>query len=74
MAFTIPSRPQFVKLLMDVIIDKKITPYVVIQSFDKRTIQLIHQKYPQVRTSYLVNNKKSFGGKYRRIRLQALYL
>lgn len=55
-----PEPAAFVKLLMDVVIDKKITPYVVIQSFDKRTIQLIHQKYPQVRTSYLVNNKKTF--------------
>ena len=55
-----PKPEVFVKLLMDVIEQKKITPYVVIQSFDKRTIQIIHQKYPQVRTSYLIENKKSF--------------
>ncbi|TDQ07635.1 glycerophosphodiester phosphodiesterase family protein [Pedobacter metabolipauper] len=55
-----PDPEKFVKLLMDVIEQKKITPYVVIQSFDKRTIQIIHQKYPQVRTSYLIDNKKSF--------------
>lgn len=55
-----PTPEVFVKLLMDVIEQKKITPYVVIQSFDKRTIQLIHQKYPGVRTSFLVSNKKTY--------------
>ncbi|MGX5689232.1 glycerophosphodiester phosphodiesterase family protein [Arcticibacter tournemirensis] len=55
-----PEPGKFVELLMNVIEKKKITPYVVIQSFDKRTIQIIHKKYPQVKTSYLVNNKKSY--------------
>lgn len=57
---TNPAPEVFVKLLMDVIEKKKITPYVVIQSFDKRTIQLIHQKYPHIKTSFLVDNKKSY--------------
>ncbi len=49
-----PEPEKFVDLLMAVIQRKKITPYVVIQSFDKRTLQVLHQKYPQVKTSYLV--------------------
>ncbi len=57
---TNPSPAVFVKLLMDVIEQKQITPFVVIQSFDKRTIQLIHQQYPQVKTSFLVSNKKTY--------------
>lgn len=57
---TNPRPEVFVKLLMDVIEEKKITPYVVIQSFDKRTIQLIHQKYPEVKTSFLVEKKKTY--------------
>lgn len=57
---TNPEPAVFVKLLMDVIQKKGITPYVVIQSFDKRTIQLIHEKYPNVRTSFLVANKKTY--------------
>lgn len=57
---TNPEPEVFVKLLMDVIIKKKITPYVVIQSFDKRTIQIINKKYPEVKTSFLVANKKSY--------------
>lgn len=55
-----PEPAVFVKLLMDVVIKKKITPFVVIQSFDKRTIQLINKKYPQVKTSYLVSNNSTF--------------
>lgn len=54
-----PEPEEFVRLLMKVIEEKKITPYVVIQSFDKRTLQILQKKYPHVRTSYLVANKKS---------------
>jgi len=54
-----PEPEKFVQQLMQVIEAKKITPYVVIQSFDKRTIQILHQKYPQVKTAYLVDNKKT---------------
>lgn len=53
-----PDPEKFVHQLMQVIEAKEITPYVVIQSFDKRTIQVLHQKYPQVKTSYLVDSKK----------------
>jgi glycerophosphoryl diester phosphodiesterase len=55
-----PVPEVFVKLLMDVIEDKKITPFVVIQSFDKRTIKIINQKYPKVKTSFLIANKKTY--------------
>lgn len=54
-----PVPEQFVKLLMDVIEAKGISRYVVIQSFDKRTLQILHKKYPQVKTSFLVDNKKT---------------
>ena len=51
-----PEPEIFVKLLMDVIEDKKITPWVIIQSFDPRTLRVLHKKYPHVRTSYLVES------------------
>lgn len=54
-----PEPEVFVKLLMEVIENKGISPYVVIQSFDKRTLQVLHKKYPHIRTSYLVSNKKT---------------
>lgn len=56
---TNPDPETFVKLLMDVIEKKGITPFVVIQSFDKRTLQILHKKYPNVRTSFLVSNQKT---------------
>lgn len=55
-----PDPEQFVSLLMGVLKQKGILPYVVIQSFDARTLQVLHKKYPEVRTSYLVANKKTF--------------
>ncbi|NTE01180.1 glycerophosphodiester phosphodiesterase [Agrobacterium tumefaciens] len=57
---TNPTPEVFVKLLMDVIEKKKISSFVVIQSFDKRTIQIIHEKYPNIKTSFLIANKKSY--------------
>ncbi|MDQ0639211.1 glycerophosphoryl diester phosphodiesterase [Pedobacter sp. W3I1] len=57
---TNPKPEAFVKLLMDVVIKKKIADFVVIQSFDKRTIQIIHEKYPKMKTSFLVANKKTY--------------
>lgn len=54
-----PGPEEFVKLLMDVIEKKGITSYVVVQSFDKRTLQVLNKKYPKVRTSFLVDNKKT---------------
>jgi glycerophosphoryl diester phosphodiesterase len=55
-----PDPEIFVKLLMEVIEKKGIQPFVVIQSFDRRTLQILHKKYPKIKTSYLVANKKSF--------------
>ena len=33
---------------------------MVIQSFDKRTIQIINKEYPNIKTSFLVSNKKTY--------------
>jgi glycerophosphoryl diester phosphodiesterase len=54
-----PVPEVFVKLLMDVIEKKKISQWVVIQSFDKRTLQVLNKKYPHIRTSYLIQNKNT---------------
>lgn len=48
-----PEPAEFVDLLMAVIIDKKIQERVIIQSFDMRTLQYLHQKYPSIKTAYL---------------------
>ena len=46
---------EFVKLLMDVVENKGVAPYVIVQSFDIRTLQILNEKYPHIRTSYLVS-------------------
>lgn len=54
-----PAPEKFVDLLVEVLKEKKIIPYSVIQSFDVRTLQVINRKYPHIKTSLLVDNDKS---------------
>lgn len=54
-----PDPETFVKLLMDVIEQKKVSQWVIIQSFDKRTLQVLNRKYPKVKTAYLISNTKT---------------
>lgn len=56
-----PDPEAFVGLLMDVITKAKISKRTIIQSFDKRSLQVLHQSFPAIKTSYLIdgNNKKT---------------
>ncbi len=49
-----PAPAEFVELLMAVIKEKNIEEQVIIQSFDFRTLQYLHQKYPSIKTAMLV--------------------
>src|SRR5690606_29031822 len=53
-----PVPEEFVKLLMEVIEKKGITPYVIVQSADVRTLRVLKEKYPHVRSSYLVGARR----------------
>ncbi|RFM26325.1 glycerophosphodiester phosphodiesterase family protein [Deminuibacter soli] len=55
-----PAPDVFVQLLMQVIKQKGITPRVTIQSFDPRTLQVLHKTDPGVVTALLVENKDGF--------------
>ena len=57
-----PKPKEFVDLMMHVILEKKIENRVIIQSFDPRTLQYLHQKYPAIKTALLVEDfdKKEF--------------
>ncbi len=48
-----PAPDEFVELIMSVIKEKRIENRVIIQSFDIRTLQYIHTKYPDIKTAYL---------------------
>jgi glycerophosphoryl diester phosphodiesterase len=51
-----PAPDEFVSILMNVILEKKISDRVIIQSFDPRTLQIIHQKYPFMKTALLIED------------------
>ncbi len=51
-----PKPEDFVELLMAVIKEKGIEDQVIIQSFDIRTLQYLHQKYPAIKTAMLVED------------------
>lgn len=57
-----PAPAQFVDMLMTVIKEKGIEQRVIIQSFDIRTLQYLHKKYPDIKTAMLAeaDGKSSF--------------
>ena len=57
-----PAPDKYVELIMAVVKEKKIEERTIIQSFDIRSLQYLHQHYPSVKTSLLIDDddKKSF--------------
>lgn len=51
-----PAPAEFVELLMAVIKEKGIEDHVIIQSFDFRTLQYLHQHYPDIKTAMLIED------------------
>lgn len=55
-----PKPEPFVALLMGVVKLKGISGRVIIQSFDPRTLQIVHRDYPAQTTALLIGNKDSY--------------
>ena len=51
-----PKPDEFVNLLMAVVKEKEIEDRVIIQSFDFRTLQYLHKKYPNIKTAMLIED------------------
>ena len=51
-----PAPKPFVDMLMKIINEKGIAERAIIQSFDFRTLQIIHRDYPTIKTSMLIEN------------------
>ncbi|MEO7766350.1 MAG: glycerophosphodiester phosphodiesterase family protein, partial [Ferruginibacter sp.] len=51
-----PAPAEFTERLMNVIKSKGIENRVIIQSFDFRTLQIIHAKYPTIKTAMLIED------------------
>jgi glycerophosphoryl diester phosphodiesterase len=58
-----PPPAEFVDRLMKIIIEKRIEPFVIIQSFDFRTLQYLHKRYPNIKTAMLIEgfDKRGLG-------------
>lgn len=56
-----PAPEEFVALLVDVITKGNVATRTTIQSFDKRSLQVLHHSYPSIKTSFLIDgsNKKT---------------
>jgi glycerophosphoryl diester phosphodiesterase len=52
-----PVPDEFVRLLLAVIVKKGIQKRVIIQSFDPRTLEVVHRTQPQLRTALLIENQ-----------------
>lgn len=55
-----PTPDIFVEKVMSIIQQKKISKRTLIQSFDVRPLQVLHQSYPKQKLSYLIYTKDSF--------------
>lgn len=55
-----PAPDVFVERVMAVLQQKKIAQRVTIQSFDIRTLQALHKKWPKQQTALLIGNQQSF--------------
>lgn len=53
-----PAIPEFVELVVAVLKEKKISGRTIIQSFDPRSLRYLHQHYPAIASSYLLEAKE----------------
>lgn len=53
-----PDPEVFVQKVMDIIEQRKIAKRMIVQSFDVRPLQILHQSYPKQKLSYLIYTKE----------------
>jgi glycerophosphoryl diester phosphodiesterase len=56
---SLPALEEMAELVVDVCRSKNLFDRINIQSFDVRSLHIIHQKYPQITLSFLAVNLKS---------------
>lgn len=54
-----PDYKTFVNLCMNVLLKKNLGDRLLVQCFDVRSLNYLHEKYPMIRLSYLVEDKKA---------------
>ncbi|GGG74128.1 glycerophosphoryl diester phosphodiesterase [Parapedobacter pyrenivorans] len=54
-----PGPAEFVRLMMQVVEEKGISNRIIVQSFDPRTLQILHRQFPSVKLAFLAKAKTS---------------
>jgi len=62
-----PVPEVFVKKVMDIVLQKKLSRRLIIQSFDLRPLQVLHKGYPKQKVSFLVANKDSYADNIKKL-------
>ena len=55
-----PDASVFIEKIMEIIKEKKLTRRVIIQSLDMRTLQYLHEYFPSIKTSLMIDEKQDF--------------
>ncbi|KEQ28911.1 glycerophosphodiester phosphodiesterase family protein [Pedobacter antarcticus] len=55
-----PEPAEFAALVMDVVESRKMAKRVIIQAFDVRSLQYVHEHYPKQRTALMIDEKVDF--------------
>jgi len=55
-----PEPAEFSQLVMDVVNAKKIGKRTIIQAFDVRSLQYVHEYYPKMQTALMIDEKEDF--------------
>jgi glycerophosphoryl diester phosphodiesterase len=62
-----PAPEEFVRLVTTVLMAKKVQNRVTIQSFDPRTLEVVHREFPALPTALLVENLQGLAANLRRL-------
>jgi glycerophosphoryl diester phosphodiesterase len=55
-----PEPAEFSQLVINVVEAKKISKRTIIQAFDIRSLQYVHEKYPKMKTALMIDEKEDF--------------
>lgn len=65
-----PAPEEFVRLLMAVVVAKGVQDRVIIQSFDPRSLEVLHRTHPTQQTALLVQNQLGLASNLERLSFQ----
>ncbi len=55
-----PDAAVFIEKIMEIVKEKRLSKRVIIQSLDMRTLQYLHEHFPSIKTSLMIDEKQDF--------------